>query len=428
MSVEVLYKRMYGYRIKIAEYIVVYLVSLVMNYLSSQDVLNGSCTVWQKITDLNNSAVFVLVLLISFAVLFYVLLAILGYYSRKRNLSAAFTDIMRAHTEEIAQPAISGGLSWGQNRTLWMAPTIVLGLPSKCVMMTDYDDAPYNFARDLKGDFESFVTSDYIKKIQKEGNDLPRYMLTRYGSNFDKENPLLTIQLKKTYWRHCQFVWRRYYGEENELEKRELWRNQIVSEHLASGLRMAKYPNSFCLHLVIETENGNVLITEISNEKSNDYPTTKAVSLGEQIELSDFVEPKDFQQDFVMEWTRRAVCEEFGITSAQYEDEFDVASLRVLSLDMEMDIYNFALVCSIKMKHSSEQFTKIVNATIEQKEISNIFELPLSDVPNILMDYPQNKQEYHPSSYLRLLVFYLYKNGYRRTCERLCRNRKSKLS
>ena len=421
MSVEVLYKSMYGYRLKIAEYIAVYLISLVMNYLSDQDVLNGSHTIWQKMTDLNTPAVFVLLLLIAFAVLFYIMLAIFGYYTRKQNLSAAFTDIMRAHTEDIAQPAITGGLSWGLNRTLWMAPTMVLGLPSKSVMMANYDDTPYSFGPELKGEFETFAASDYIKQIQRMGNDLPRYMLTRYGSNFDKENPLLTIQLKKTFWRHCQFVWRRYYGEENEQEKRELWRNQIVSEHLESGLRVARYPNSFCLHLVVETENGNVLITEISKEKVNDYPTTKAVSLGEQIELSDFVEPKDFQQDFVKEWTRRAVCEEFGITETQYEEEFDVASLRVLSLDLEMDIYNFALVCTIKMRHSCEQFTKIVNTTIEQKEISNMIELPLMEVPNILMGYPDNKDEYHPSSYLRLLVFYLYKNGYRRTCKRICR-------
>ena len=150
MSIEVLYKKMYGYRIKIAEYIAVYLISLVMNYLSDQDVLNGSYTVWQKMTDLNNSAVFVLVLLLEFAVLFYILLVVFGYYTRKQNLSAAFTDIMRAHTEEIAQPAITGGLSWGLNRTLWMAPTMVLGLPSKNVMMANYDDAPYDFAPDCE--------------------------------------------------------------------------------------------------------------------------------------------------------------------------------------------------------------------------------------------------------------------------------------
>ena len=415
-----IYKRMYGYRIKIAEYIAVYFISLVMNYLSDPEVLNGSQTLWHKLTDLNSSAVFVMVLLLGFALLFYVILVIFGYYARKQNISASFTDVMRSHSAEIARPTITGGLSWGLNRTLWMAPNMVLGLKSKCVMVADYDPTDYEFKSDLKEDFSAFLRTDFIKEIQKVGNDLPRYMITRYGSNFDKENPLLTIQLKKTYWRHCQFVWKRYVGEEYEKEKRELWRDKIVSEHLESGLRVARYPNSFCLHLVIETTDGNVLITEISKEKVNDYPTTKAVSLGEQIELSDFIESKDFQKDFVRGWTRRAVCEEFGISLEQYEEEFEEESLRVLSLDLEMDIYNFALVCTIKMKHNCEQFTKIVNTTIEQKEISNMFELPLSKIPGILMGYPKNKDEYHPSSYLRLLVFYLYKNGYRRTCERIC--------
>lgn len=231
--------------------------------------------------------------------------------------------------------------------------------------------------------------------------------------------------LKKTYWRHCQFVWKRYKGEKNEEEKRILWRNEIVSDHLKNSLKVAKYPNSFCLHLVIETSEGKVLITEISKEKVNDYPTTKAVSLGEQIELSDFVDAKDFQQDFVTEWTRRAVCEEFGITAAQYEEEFDEKSLRVLSIDMEMDIYNFALVCTVKMRHGCEQLKKVVNTTIEQKEISDMTEMDLDMIPSVLMGYPGNENEYHPSSYLRLLVFYLYKKGYRRTCKVICGRNKN---
>lgn len=87
MNIELLYKRMYGYRFKIAEYISVYAISLVMNYLSDQDVLNGSQTVVQKMTDLNNSAVFVLVLLLGFAVVFYLLLMLAGWYARRQNLS-----------------------------------------------------------------------------------------------------------------------------------------------------------------------------------------------------------------------------------------------------------------------------------------------------------------------------------------------------
>ena len=137
----------------------------------------------------------------------------------------------------------------------------------------------------------------------------------------------------------------------------------------------------------------------------------------EQIELADFIDQKDFQEDFVTEWTRRAVCEEFGLSEQQYERAFDEKSLRVLSLDFEMDIYNFALVCTMKMMHDCEEFKKLVSSTIEQKEISDMQDMHVEDIPVVLMGYPGNEKEYHPSSYLRLLMFYLYKNGYKRTCK-----------
>lgn len=417
MSIEQIFKQMHGYRFKIAEYISIYLISLVMNFLSDPDVLSGQQTLMQKMTDLNNSAVFVLVLLILFAVLFYSLYWTAGYYSRKNNISAAFTDTMINYTDKIAQPDIAGGLSWGLGKTVWMAPNMILGLEPKDVIVAEYDDAPYKFKAKLKKKYEAFTKSKFIQDIQKQGNDLPRYMLTRYGPNFNKNHPLLTIQLKKTYWRQCQFVWHRFVGEKNEKQKRNQWHNDIISEHLEKNLKGPKYPNSFCLHLIIETCDGKVLITEISKEKENDYPTTKAASIGEQIELSDFIEAKDFQHDFVTEWTKRAVCEEFGIDAKDYEEEFDEKTLRVLSLDIEMDIYNFALVCTIKMRHDCNQFKKVVNTTIEHKEISAMSEMEIEDIPGILMAYPENKQIYHPSSYLRLLLFYLHKNGYRKTCK-----------
>ncbi len=59
-------------------------------------------------------------------------------------------------------------------------------------------------------------------------------------------------------------MWHRYEGQKNGKEKQALWRDRIVTEHVNSGLRVANYPNSLCLHLIIETSDGKVLITEIS--------------------------------------------------------------------------------------------------------------------------------------------------------------------
>jgi len=420
---ETLYRKLYGLRDTVLEYWIIYLVSVVMNYLGEREVISGEQTFWQKMLDLGNAPVFILLVLTVLMTVYYILLVVSGYYTKRQEPVAAFTELMKAHSDESAHAKIAGGLVWGQNRTLWTAPNIVIGIEPKNVRVVDYNDTPFEFADDeLLAAYKVFEASDSLKRIRSLGNDLPRYMLTRYGANFNKSNPILTLQLRKTSWGQCQFVWHnRYYGEENAVEKQDMWRESIISEHMNSGLRVANYPNSLCLHLVIETKDGNVLITEISKEKSNDYPTTKAVSIGEQLELSDFVDQRDFQEDFVTEWTRRAVCEEFGLSENQYAEVFDERSLRVLSLDFEMDIYNFTIVSTIKLRQSCEQFKKVVGSTIEQKEISDIQEMALKEIPEVLMKYPENEGEYHPSSYLRLLMFYLYKNGYKRTCKEFVR-------
>lgn len=415
---ETLYKKLFELRSTVFEYWIVYVVSVVMNFLGEREVLRGNETFWQKILDIENPPVFILVVLTALMIVFYILLIVSGYYSRKQEPVAAFTDLMKAHSDETAHAKIAGGLVWGQDRTLWMAPNIVVGIYPQNVRIIEYKDDPYEFVdKDLRVACERFENSDEFEKTRALGNDLPRFMLTKYNSNFNKEKPILSLRLRKTSWGKCQFVWyNRYYGEKDAERLQKQWTESIVAEHMNSGLKVANYPNSLCLHLVIETKDGNVLITEISKEKSNDYPTRKAVSIGEQIELSDFLDQKDFQEDFVTEWTRRAVCEEFGLSEKQYDDVFEQKSLRVLSLDLEMDIYNFSLVCTLRMRQTCEQFKRIVGSTIEQKEISDIMEMKLDEIPEVLLEYPNNKGNYHPSSYLRLLLFFLYKNGYKRTC------------
>ena len=415
---ERLYKKLYGLRSTVIEYWAIYLVSVVMNYLGEGEVLSGEQTFWQKISDIENTPVIILVILTFFMSVYYILLFVSGYFAEKQEPVAAFTDLMKAHSDEIAHAKIAGGLVWGKNRTLWTAPSIVIGIEPQNVRVAEYKEDPFEFVDDeMKSSFIRFEGSEAFKKTQSLGNDLPRFMLTKYSSNFNKEKPILSLQLRKTSWGKCQFVWHnRYFGEKNEKELQKKWTESIVEEHMNSGLKVANYPNSLCLHLIIETKDGNVVITEISREKSNDYPTTKAVSIGEQLELSDFIDQRDFQEDFVTEWTRRAVCEEFGLSENQYQSIFDEKSLRVLALDFEMDIYNFSLVGIIRLRKTCEQFKRVVGSTIEQKEISDIQEMTLNEIPKVLMDYLKNKGEYHPSSYLRLLLFYLHKNGYRRTC------------
>jgi len=315
-----------------------------------------------------------------------------------RRLGMKSLWFVDAETLSLAlEPVIQKTHKWGENRAVWMA---LSGLDPTKVVIDNFDPIPFSFTEDeIKQDFVRYEHSDFVRGM----DDQPKCMLVHYG--FDSS--VLSLKLKQTQWRHCQFVWHhRFEGEENAEIKRKKWRNDIVYEHLSDEAENIVYPNSFCLHLVIETLDGNVLVTDISGKKSNDYPKTKAFTIGEQIEKSDFCSCGD---SFLMKWVRRAVYEEFGLSDAAFDKQFDASSLRVLSLNLEEDIFNFALVCTIKMRCRIAQFKRV--AKLDKKELSTVSEMPLQEVPGILLGYPDNQDLYHPSSYMRLLAFYLYKKG-----------------
>lgn len=123
--------------------------------------------------------------------------------------------------------------------------------------------------------------------------------------------------------------------------------------------------NSFCLHLILEDSKGNAIISRISSNKSNDYSGTWAATIGEQLSLADFYNFRDnsIYSDFIQRWTRRALEEELDISKEdetvlgenELETFVDMDSLRILSIDMEGDIYNIALTAVVKLKLSIDE-------------------------------------------------------------------------
>lgn len=58
-------------------------------------------------------------------------------------------------------------------------------------MVTDFKKAPFVFeSEELKSACKRFVNSKEFEKIRTLGNDLPRFMMTKYSSNFNKEHPI----------------------------------------------------------------------------------------------------------------------------------------------------------------------------------------------------------------------------------------------
>lgn len=141
------------------------------------------------------------------------------------------------------------------------------------------------------------------------------------------------------------------------------------------------------------------------------------MTLGEQLDREDFTDGNNFYESFVVKWMRRAFQEEYKLDELQYEDLIDESSLRCISVNFESDRYNFALFCVVRLRYSFENFYEKVRVLLSTDEASRLSAIRFNEIPEILISYRDEnlRKKYHPSSYLRLLLFYIHKFGYSRT-------------
>lgn len=422
----------------------VYFVSVVLNQLGDSAVINGEETFIERMTCWTNSSIFILYLF-TIAILIEVLLYfILKPLVLKIDPTPRFAEIMQKYSDPILINSQFGGLSWGVDKSLYLPPCIVEGWKPQQIMIEKYDSSDYSFNKFFKDELSerefkynslcdeylSYLEKDETKRTQRIGNDLRRYMVTRAKPNANRTNPGFVIDLKSTYWNQTSFIWGKAKADNS-------WKNEKIKDQLY--YKITPLPNSFCLHLIIETVDQKVIISGISKAKYNDYPQTKAVSLGEQIEALDFVVPKEIKKEFVTEWVQRAVMEEFGLNAEDYNKCFDPSSIRVLGFNFEGDIINYSLPTVIRMKVNCDTLHKFTENTIDGKEISDFSCIEPEEIPSICVNAKiygdknfskssneDNSNEWHPSSYLRLLLYYLHRNGWNKTCRDFIKAEKDK--
>lgn len=344
--------------------------------------------------------------------------------ARSLNMRAVWfldADTLRAALD----PILPGRIKWGENRTLWVAPDIKQGVKPEDVVIAGYDDSLFSFeGTPMENEYDAYKSSLSALDLKHDGS---KCMLTGFEvRHTDKKPCVLSLQLRHSLWHRCQYVWHYCKGgteeyKEKDKRGREIvlqkeytdvaeWHKTIISRCVKGGVEAACYPNSLCLHLVIETKEGNVIWTRTSSKKENDYPARWACTIGEQIEIEDFRgKTGSSRRGFVLNWLKRAIKEEFGLKGPKLWDVFDQETIRVLALDLEEDIYNFALVCTVKLKIDFREFLKRVKSKYDKSEIADIQELAFKDIPTVLFGRTDNNHEYHPSTYMRLYLFFLYK-------------------
>lgn len=177
-------------------------------------------------------------------------------------------------------------------------------------------------------------------------------MLRKCSKNYDKHDRKLLISLGRTEWSQTSYAWDGFGKSSGD----EVNSNSLMNEYstgIKSGDVSDPYlPNSFCMHLLIESVDNKIVLALISESKRNDNPGTWAATLGEQLDLEDFTDGNNFYDNFVTRWMRRAFQEEYKLNESMYADIVDETSLKSISVDFESDRYNFALFCTVQLRYT----------------------------------------------------------------------------
>ena len=412
--------------------------ALFLSKIEACDTVNAGewCSVWKSVLNVRLiSGKFMWGSFFAF-IMFNVIMEIMRRYLSRMELSQSFNDVMKKYTACSIKESLSDGtLSWGEGKTVCYSKAIIEGWKSEDVLVSTYDDMTYHFYDKEENkkwykekkfyfvdkNYEEYVQSEAFQKIIREGNNLPRVMLKDCRMNFDTKNQKLLLDLAKTEWSQTPYVWKQFGKKEGgELEPTSLMRE--YSKGITSGTNSERYlPNSFCMHLIIETLDNKIIKSRISQNKKNDNAGTWAFSLGEQIAIEDFCDGKDLKDDFVKNWMKRAFQEEYRLSENDYMNIVDEKSLRILSVDFESDRYNFAMVCIVRLNYNYKTFYNQVAPMLGTEEAIELGFIELENIPSILFSYLSKEQRelYHPSSYLRLLLFYMHRCGVARAEQRI---------
>ncbi len=150
------------------------------------------------------------------------------------------------------------------------------------------------------------------------------------------------------------------------------------------------------------TKEHKLLLTKSSTKKGGDYHSVWALSIGEQLAPEDL----NGDKDIVLNWVERALKEELGISN----DDFAPSNVRVMAVNLEGDINNFAIVTIVVLNYDSQQLdAKLKNPLrIDSGEIEEWAFIPCDDIPKELIN---ETRDYHPSTGIRMFYAGLYEFG-----------------
>lgn len=332
----------------------------------------------------------------------------------KETLPEGFYSLMLEHTDERIRDSVDHGIiSWGLGKSVALTEEMMFGWKAKDVIVESYDDSLFSFplADDVFSNegWLEYRDGEVFSVVRRMGNNLPRFML----KSIKRKNGSLLLDLSRTEWSQTKYIWNGFDKRQKAPLGNALMKKKAL-EVKKDYLPLSPLPNSLCMHLLLETKDERVVLSKISRLKINDFPGTLAATLGEQIDLSDFTDGNVFKHGFAIDWLRRAFEEEYKLSDYSYDSIVDESTFRILSLNFEGDIYNYALLCTVKLRLRFDEFNRKVGLLLSTEEAIELIPLKTTEIPRTLFLEKIGSSSFHPSTYLRLMIFFFYKMGYKK--------------
>lgn len=303
-------------------------------------------------------------------------------------------------------PQISpySGVAVGNAMTIRHCPDITGGwLMSEVELCHDPKkfSLPHEYRRLYKDYFDEFYDEKGFK------TDNPKIMLCRNPRSFTDTLPL-TLHTCETLYSHYLFY-------KDRIAINSSRREPLIQELLVGEERVAKFPNTLCLHLVIVTFDGKVLISKRAPDVEY-YPNTWSCSIEENMALKD-LKGEGGTAKAVLEWGKRALLEELGLTETAYSTD----NLRILSVFLENDILNISLCGHVVLNIPSNQLSRIIRALPRMDYEFTAWDFLEYEDKDLMAEILSPALPYHPTSRYRMLMTLIKKKGIPKGAEKFFR-------
>lgn len=277
-------------------------------------------------------------------------------------------------------------LVWGTEVMLQSPPDLRRGWAADAVELA-ISHSGFNLPDEHTAAYEEFVTSQNTIDPQRLTARAPKYGLSRNPSSFS-DNPSLRLEIKETEYGKIL-----YYKDKvapDDAQRAALVRTAMDDRRIA-------FPNNLCLHAVVTTSDGKLLLTRRST-KVEYFPGRWSCSIEEQLAARD-LEPDDGA--IMRRWVTRALTEELGLRDRTLHDSYHDDAV-ILGVMLEASILNCGLIGLVSLDCDSFALAQILRT--HPRTDYEFDEFAFIDWHDLAQELVNPTREYHPTSGIRMLT------------------------